>query len=242
MYNLDMSSVPNEYGIDESLLPYKKNRKYGWGRKFNVFVTPGGNHYHRSRCSCLKGSSKKLMHVYKAMEKYTPCAHCHPQSFVDTWYNYFLKDNSVAVNPVQIEMEHIQPAATLNVIPHSAPPEHVNRKLKIAVIVLSVLVILLSAFAGICVERVLRFSSAADELEQKAQQLSVEVEKAKLGDWEAKARAMDQHIVFVSQGGNCYHRYKCYHLNGKYQIPCRVYSAIGKGYKACSDCKPPKSE
>lgn len=78
--------LPEGYAVDENGLPYKANKQYGWGREFNAFVTDGGKCYHRSKCKVLEGKKKRLVHRYKAMEKYKPCELCKPRTDVADWW------------------------------------------------------------------------------------------------------------------------------------------------------------
>lgn len=92
--SLDLSMIPENIIIDEStFLPHTKNRKYGYGKKFNAFVSEQGTAYHRSQCRFIKGRNKKLVHRYIAVQKYTPCQFCTPNHYIDKWYIEFLKAN-----------------------------------------------------------------------------------------------------------------------------------------------------
>ena len=84
---LDKSMIPDGIDIDDNMLPYVINRKYGYGKRFNAFVTPNSRYYHTSKCSyinseytkpkrpsdlgirySLKGESK-VMRDYRQMRK-----------------------------------------------------------------------------------------------------------------------------------------------------------------------------
>lgn len=80
------TELPEGYAIDENGLPYKTNRKYGWGREFNAFITTDGKCYHRSKCDVFIGKKKILIHRYNAMEKYKPCELCHPRTDIARWW------------------------------------------------------------------------------------------------------------------------------------------------------------
>ncbi len=94
---IDKSMLPNGVDIDEkTLLPYKTNRVYGYGKEFNAFVTPNGKYFHRSRCNYVKSHKKILMHRYEALKKnYLPCPYCKPVSKVNAWYDDFIKKNNI---------------------------------------------------------------------------------------------------------------------------------------------------
>lgn len=81
------NSIPSRYAIDENNLPYVKNRVYGWGKEFNVFITKKGKYFHRSKCSKIKGKNKILLHRYTAVKSYEPCPYCKPKSNIDKWYS-----------------------------------------------------------------------------------------------------------------------------------------------------------
>lgn len=92
---LDISMIPSTVELDrQTLLPKKINRKYGFGRQFNTFVVESDyTLYHRSTCTQIKNSKKKLVHRYIAVCKTTPCPHCNPLNFIDDWYMNFLNVN-----------------------------------------------------------------------------------------------------------------------------------------------------
>lgn len=81
------AKIPSGYGIDEEGLPYKTNRYYGWGKEFNVLVTPNGSAFHRSNCKSINGKQKILMHRYNALKKYKPCKICKPRTDIAKWYH-----------------------------------------------------------------------------------------------------------------------------------------------------------
>ena len=56
---LDMSMIPDGIGIDDNMLPYVINRKYGYGKRFNAFVTPNSRCYHTSKCSYINSEYTK---------------------------------------------------------------------------------------------------------------------------------------------------------------------------------------
>lgn len=81
------AKIPSGYGIDEEGLPYKTNRYYGWGKEFNVLVTPNGSSFHRSNCKSINGKQKILMHRYNVLKKYKPCKICKPRTDIAKWYH-----------------------------------------------------------------------------------------------------------------------------------------------------------
>jgi hypothetical protein len=82
---------PPEYwrgvGIDEHCFPYVIDRKNGYGRRFNAYITPNGNCYHRSRCKKLH-DKKAVIHIYGAIAdtRLKPCKLCNPRTTIDEWY------------------------------------------------------------------------------------------------------------------------------------------------------------
>lgn len=86
-------SLPSNIALNERNLPYCTNKVYGYGKRFNAFVTHGGKYYHRSNCNYLKNKKKTVIHRYDALKSYQPCKHCKPISYIDDWYIDFLKTN-----------------------------------------------------------------------------------------------------------------------------------------------------
>jgi hypothetical protein len=97
-HSYDLSMIPSDISIDENLLPYVINRQYGYGKRFNAFITPNSNCYHLSRCSALKNKKKTVLHRYIAMNKYKPCSICTPKYLIEDWYIDFLKKNAIISN------------------------------------------------------------------------------------------------------------------------------------------------
>lgn len=80
--------IPDGVGIDDDLLPYRLNRTYGYGKEYNVFVTPKSKYYHTSRCKFVKGRNKTVIHRYVARQNLPPCPNCirEKKKGVDDWY------------------------------------------------------------------------------------------------------------------------------------------------------------
>lgn len=91
--NLDISMIPKKVSLDNDMLPYIKNKKYAWGKRFNAFITSDDIYYHKSTCTNLSGKKKEVIHRYLAIQKYTPCPMCNPNNTIDSWYIEFLKKN-----------------------------------------------------------------------------------------------------------------------------------------------------
>lgn len=92
---LDTSMIPENIAIDENLLPYKKDRTHGWGKRFNTYIIPRGQYYHRYRCANIKGKKRTCIHKYTAINNYKPCTKCKPPKNIDSWYKEFLKVNNL---------------------------------------------------------------------------------------------------------------------------------------------------
>lgn len=92
---LDITMIPRSVELDkETLLPLPLRRQYGYGKRFNAFVTPSDRvYYHKSSCNKLKSKNKQAIHRYWAVSKLNPCPICNPQSRIDDWYFDFLSTN-----------------------------------------------------------------------------------------------------------------------------------------------------
>lgn len=59
---------------------------------------------------------------------------------------------------------------------------------------------------------------------------------ARCKNLQAKADFIDSHLAFVTNTGEKYHKYDCFHIEGReYEYMSRL-EAINNGYHACSDC------
>lgn len=85
--------IPNSVIIDKNYLPNLKNKKYGYGKRFNAFVCDDSVYYHKSKCPKLKNKKKTVIHRYVALQNYKPCPVCSPIDYIDPWYMEFLKKN-----------------------------------------------------------------------------------------------------------------------------------------------------
>ncbi|MBE7049337.1 MAG: hypothetical protein E7394_01020 [Ruminococcaceae bacterium] len=83
--------IPDNVSIGMDGLPYIKTREYGYGKRFNAFITKNSDCYHRSKCSTIRFRKKTVMHRYTAMKIYKPCARCKPIDYVDNWYKIYLE-------------------------------------------------------------------------------------------------------------------------------------------------------
>lgn len=99
---LDISMIPSSVDLDENLLPYAVNREgNGYGRRFNAFIFDGDlTHYHKSKCTIIKGNKKTLLHRYVAIQNYKSCEKCSPKDNIDDWYIKFLEKNFVTDNEI----------------------------------------------------------------------------------------------------------------------------------------------
>lgn len=88
------SVIPASIALDSNDLPYIKLREYGYGKKFNAFVTERSDCYHRSKCSAIRFHKKKVIHRYEALKKYRPCTICKPIDYVDDWYKTYMSEKS----------------------------------------------------------------------------------------------------------------------------------------------------
>ncbi|HIT65982.1 MAG TPA: hypothetical protein IAB61_01865 [Candidatus Merdisoma merdipullorum] len=55
-------------------------------------------------------------------------------------------------------------------------------------------------------------------------------------DYQSKALFFDLHVVFTTQSGSAYHKYNCYHLEGRDTYYWFKEDAIAEGYTPCQDC------
>lgn len=91
---LDISMIPQTVELDkDTLLPQTLNRQYGYGKRFNVFITENCSYYHKSKCAKIKGQKKQCIHRYIALYKIKPCSDCIPLNYIDEWYIEFLEKN-----------------------------------------------------------------------------------------------------------------------------------------------------
>lgn len=92
---LDISMIPKNVELDkDTLLPQAIKREYGYGRRFNAFVTYENDFfYHRSTCPNIKNCRHRTIHRYVALQRNLPCPICTPVSIIDEWYFEFLKIN-----------------------------------------------------------------------------------------------------------------------------------------------------
>lgn len=94
-------AIPDSVAIDKNGLPYVKMREYGYGKRFNAFITKHSDCYHRSKCPSIRFHKKTVIHRYDAMKKYKPCSHCNPINYIDGWYKLYLdskKDETIRNN------------------------------------------------------------------------------------------------------------------------------------------------
>ena len=95
-----LKSAPKNIAFDEENLPYSKNRKIGWGKRFNAFVCLDSKYYHRRNCPCLINKQKNILHIYNAMCEYEPCPICFPKADIDKWYIKYiniLEDGNIKI-------------------------------------------------------------------------------------------------------------------------------------------------
>lgn len=52
----------------------------------------------------------------------------------------------------------------------------------------------------------------------------------------SKALFLDSHVVFTTESGSAYHKYDCYHLEGRDTFYWFREDAIAEGYSPCQDC------
>lgn len=91
---LDISMIPKTVELDkDTLLPQSLKREYGYGRRFNAFITDDCSYYHRSKCAKIKGQKKQCIHRYLALHKINSCPDCTPNNYIDEWYIEFLEKN-----------------------------------------------------------------------------------------------------------------------------------------------------
>lgn len=84
-------TIPDNVSIGKDGLPYIKTREFGYGKRFNAFITKNSDCYHRSKCPTIRFRKKTVMHRYTAMKIYKPCARCKPIDYIDNWYQVYLK-------------------------------------------------------------------------------------------------------------------------------------------------------
>lgn len=92
------SIIPAGVAIGKDGLPYVKMREYGYGKRFNAFVTKYSDCYHRSKCSTIRFHKKILMHRYEALKLYRPCTICKPVDHIERWYKQYLENNNQQKN------------------------------------------------------------------------------------------------------------------------------------------------
>ena len=93
-YEIISSVIPDGITLDENDLPYVINRKYGYGKQFNAFVTKYSDCYHRSKCPSIRYHKKTVIHRYEAIKKYRPCSFCKPIDHIDGWYKLYLDNKN----------------------------------------------------------------------------------------------------------------------------------------------------
>ena len=129
----DTSMIPEGILIDENMLPYIENRKYGWGKQFNAFITEHSDCYHKSRCPVIRNKKRKVIHLYTAIEHYRPCSYCHPHEYVDDWYKEFLKKNKEPTTELMSPDIAPVPEEPTTVVYHE-PDKYRNPLIAVAVI------------------------------------------------------------------------------------------------------------
>lgn len=97
--------IPESYALNEELLPYALNCRYGYGGRFNSFLVEDDfEYYHKKDCPCLINKNSELIHRYIAIQDFSPCPICNPPSNIHNWYVTFLKKN-FGDNIVQSEIK-----------------------------------------------------------------------------------------------------------------------------------------
>lgn len=249
----DESMLPDNVKIGSNLLPYVKNRIYGYGKRFNAFYTGNSNCYHTSRCHRFRNSKrKKIMHRYEAINRnLTPCSICHPKSYIDSWYNEFLKVNSVdgdTTNPQSIE----KPTYV------NAPQKNVFKTLFIITLLILICIIVFFVHSesndkkdtskqtkqyDTLLTECENYKTKNNELENRLEEkeakiieLSAEVLiKNDIIDFYEKTTNTSGGVVYYTKNGSKYHTPLCNSLNDPVFRMAKS-DAIKSGYTPCSKC------
>ena len=89
---LELVNIPDDTEIGPDNLPREKDSVNFWGEKYTVYISDTGSCFH-AKCGC--SGARRPSHIYNCMHRKSACARCRPYSPDLSWYEEYLKIQSI---------------------------------------------------------------------------------------------------------------------------------------------------